>query len=262
MARIRSIKPEFPQSETVGRLSRDARLLFIQLWTIVDDAGRARAPSRMLASLLYPYDDDAPGLIDGWLTELENAECIRRYEVDGNKYLDIPKWLIHQKIDRPSVSKLPAFSGGSTSTREDSRASDADLGPRTLEKEEEEPSLRSGSTRPRPISPDWKPKDPEANPSEVKRFVAYNIAKGAKMADWDAAWEVWCSRQADYGEAAPPKAQGPPPPPQTWVGSSDPRWSGLCERAKAERGKPLSVMTLQSKAEPGNYFPSEWLAQH
>ena len=43
MPRIRTIKPEFPQSETVGRLTREARLLFLQLFTLVDDAGRARA---------------------------------------------------------------------------------------------------------------------------------------------------------------------------------------------------------------------------
>ena len=33
VARIRTIKPEFPQSESVGRLSRDARLLFILVWS-------------------------------------------------------------------------------------------------------------------------------------------------------------------------------------------------------------------------------------
>jgi hypothetical protein len=59
MARIRTIKPEFPQSESMGRISRDARLLFVQLWCICDDHGRTRAASRMLASLLFPYDDDA-----------------------------------------------------------------------------------------------------------------------------------------------------------------------------------------------------------
>jgi hypothetical protein len=133
MARIRTIKPEFPQSETTGRLSRDARLLFVQLWTIVDDEGRARAASRMLASLLYPYDDDAPGLIDGWLTELERENCIRRYEIDGDRYLEIVKWLKHQKIDRPSKSRLPEYREPSVKPREESRALDADLGPRTVD---------------------------------------------------------------------------------------------------------------------------------
>src|SRR6202035_678860 len=110
MSRIRTIKPEFPQSETIGRLSRDARLLFVLLWTIADDAGRARAASRMLASLLYPYDDDAPSLIDGWLDDLEHHDCVRRYEVDGSRYLEIVNWLKHQKIDHPSASRLPPFS--------------------------------------------------------------------------------------------------------------------------------------------------------
>lgn len=109
MGRIRSIKPEFPQSESIGRLSREARLLFIQIWTLVDDSGRARGTSRMLASLLYPYDPDAPMLIGAWLDELEREDHVRRYTVDGQTYLDVPKFLEHQKIDKPSKSKLPAF---------------------------------------------------------------------------------------------------------------------------------------------------------
>jgi hypothetical protein len=108
MARIRTIKPEFPQSESMGRVSRDARLCFIMLWTIADDAGRLRGNSRMLASLLYPYDDDAKKLMDKWLAELEREHCIARYAVNGDSYVSICGWLDHQKIDRPSPSKIPA----------------------------------------------------------------------------------------------------------------------------------------------------------
>jgi hypothetical protein len=118
MARIRTIKPEFPQSESIGRLSRDARLLFILLWTVADDEGRCRAASRMLASLLYPYDDDAGQLISGWLAELEQHGKVRRYEVDGSAYLEIQKWKEHQKIDKPSASKLPPFREASPNIRE------------------------------------------------------------------------------------------------------------------------------------------------
>src|SRR4051794_16207010 len=95
----------------------------------------------MLASLLYPYDNDAPRLIDKWLRELETHGCIRRYEVDGATYLDIPKWLKHQKIDRPTKSRLPDWSAelatprepsrDPSNSREPSRALDADLRPRT-----------------------------------------------------------------------------------------------------------------------------------
>ena len=109
MARIRSIKPEFTQSESMGRVSREARLLFILLWTICDDAGRTRAASRMLASILYPFDADAGKRIEGWLEELEGEHCIVRYEVDGSNYLQVRNRLIHQKIDRPSASRIPPF---------------------------------------------------------------------------------------------------------------------------------------------------------
>jgi len=113
MARIRTIKPEFPQSESMGRVSREARLCFILLWTLSDDAGRLRGNSRMLASLLYPYDDDAKELIDSWLDELASEGCISRYEVDNSTYIQITAWTEHQKIDRPSASKLPEFAQNS-----------------------------------------------------------------------------------------------------------------------------------------------------
>ncbi len=126
MARIRTIKPEFPLSESVGRLSRDARLLFIQLWLLCDDSGRTRGPSRILASLLYPFDDDALGLMDAWLGELVREEMVCRYEHDGNTYLQVCKWLKHQKIDKPSPSRIPEFG-------ESSRILATDLVPRTLD---------------------------------------------------------------------------------------------------------------------------------
>lgn len=109
MGRIRTIKPELPQSESMGRVTRDARLCFIMLWTIADDSGRLRGASRMLASLLFPYDDDAPGLIDKWLAELEAEKCIIRYEIEDQHYIQIVNWCEHQKIDKPSTSKIPPF---------------------------------------------------------------------------------------------------------------------------------------------------------
>lgn len=107
MARIRTIKPEFPQSESMGNVSRDARLLFVLLWTLADDSGRTRGNSRMLASLLFPYDADAADGIEGWLSELEREKCIERYEVEGSNYLEVLNWEGHQKIDKRSAAKYP-----------------------------------------------------------------------------------------------------------------------------------------------------------
>jgi hypothetical protein len=121
MARIRSIKPEFPQSESMGNVSRDARLTFIQMWTVADDSGRLRGNSRMLASLLFPYDDDAPELIDTWIAELVREGCIVRYKVENQTYIQIENWASHQKIDKPSQSKIPSFVESSRALDESSK---------------------------------------------------------------------------------------------------------------------------------------------
>jgi hypothetical protein len=107
MPRIRTIKPEFQISASMGRVSREARLTFILLWPQCDDSGRVRGNSRMLASVLFPYDDDAVRLIDGWLGELEKDGCIIRYEIEGTEFIAVSVWS-HQKIDHPSPSRLPA----------------------------------------------------------------------------------------------------------------------------------------------------------
>ena len=120
MARIRTIKPEFQRSQSMGRCSRDARLAFIELWPQADDTGRLPASSRMLASLLFPYDDDAPRLIDGWLAELAREGCVVRYTVNGDDYLEITNFLKHQRIDHPSPSRIPAPDDPLANVREDS----------------------------------------------------------------------------------------------------------------------------------------------
>jgi hypothetical protein len=131
MPRIRTIKPEFPQSESMGRIGRESRLLFVLLWTLADDSGRLRGHSRVLASLLYPYDTDAGTLIEGWMAELEHEECIRRYMHNGDTYLEVCNWNKHQKIDKPSASKLPPFVESSRIVANPLEHSSEDQGSRT-----------------------------------------------------------------------------------------------------------------------------------
>jgi hypothetical protein len=108
MPRNRTIHPHFPRVPAIGRLSRDARLLFILLWTVADDKGRLRLDAESLVEQLYPFDGDAVQLLPGWLDELERQRCIERYEVEGATFLRIVGWQRLQTIDRPSRSRLPA----------------------------------------------------------------------------------------------------------------------------------------------------------
>ncbi len=217
MARIRTIKPEFVESESIGKLSRDARLLFVLLWTFVDDAGRARASSRLLASRLYPYDEDAPKKIGGWMEELELGGHVRMYEVEGDAYLDIPKWLKHQKIDHASLSRIPEFredSRGLASKGDTIAPHTLDLGPvpRTMDLGPERASAPAEAREARFTLPsDWGPSEPSRIYAVDKGLDASNVTetfvdyftngRGKRekrtAAAWEKRWRIWCNRDAE-----------------------------------------------------------------
>src|SRR5476651_742551 len=107
MARARTIKPNFMRSRSMRAVSPMARLTFIQLWLVADDAGRLMVYAN-LTLRLYPDDADARAGLPGWLAELEREHCIERYTVEGTDYLRIVNWRRHQKIYHPTPSRLPA----------------------------------------------------------------------------------------------------------------------------------------------------------
>ena len=116
MARARTIKPRFLRSDSMRAVSAMARLTFIELWLVADDAGRLVAyPPSTMASRLFPGDAAAVGLLPGWLAELEREHCLERYTVDETDYLRIVNWRRHQKIYHPTPSRLPARPVGARS---------------------------------------------------------------------------------------------------------------------------------------------------
>ncbi len=116
MARIRSIKPEFWSDARLAlELSRDARLLYIALWNEADDAGRFQAHPARLRGVVFPYDSDIQvQLIEDSLRTLSDTGRAVLYEVDGEPYCQLTKFAEHQKINRPTPSRLPAPPNTST----------------------------------------------------------------------------------------------------------------------------------------------------
>lgn len=108
MARIRTIKPEFWGDPKTAQLSIPARLLLIGLLNESDDEGRQLASAKRIAGALFPHDDNVTTAdVAGWLDELERVGFVRRYTVDGACYLDIPGFAKHQRISKPTPSRLP-----------------------------------------------------------------------------------------------------------------------------------------------------------
>lgn len=105
MARARLIKPGFFTNDRLGELPAVTRILFAGLWTIADRDGRLEdRPTRIKAEVL-PYDK---GNVDRMLTALADAGFVLRYEVDGERYIQIQAFSKHQHPHmREPVSTIP-----------------------------------------------------------------------------------------------------------------------------------------------------------
>ncbi|MFJ4689254.1 hypothetical protein [Streptomyces sp. NPDC088789] len=113
MARIRTIKPEAFESEDLASVSVTAMLTFVGLLTQADDEGRHRDHPAIIAGRLWALrPEHTPARVARDLDELANAGLVCRYTgCDGRTYLHIVTWERHQKINRPSESRLPRCAG-------------------------------------------------------------------------------------------------------------------------------------------------------
>jgi len=223
MARIRTIKPDFFTSDTVSALPLRARLTWLGLWTHCDDHGRCRDSVKLIKAAVWPLDDVSLQEIETDLNTLADRRVILRYSVDGKNYLAVTGWTEHQKVNRPTPSKIPAprigvipppssvkTHGGLT---EDSR-------------QEQGTGNREQGTGNREVSPSATPRanalakratripdDFAVNPAmvawaqehtphvdgryETAQFIDYWQAKAGKDAaklDWVRTWQTWMRR--------------------------------------------------------------------
>ena len=119
--RIRSIKPEFWTSEDIAALDWPTRLLFIGLWSYVDDNGVGRDNAKLIKADLFPLEDDPRetlATVSRGLQALCDGGQITRYTHAGRAYLYINAWEDHQRIDRPNKPRYPLPSDSESVIRE------------------------------------------------------------------------------------------------------------------------------------------------
>lgn len=108
--RIRNIKPEFWNSEDIAELTWPTRLIFVGLWSYVDDNGVGRDIEKIITSSLFPLEDDVHATrmqIATSLRELHTAGLIHRYRVGSRSFVEIAGWSKHQYVPRPNKSRYP-----------------------------------------------------------------------------------------------------------------------------------------------------------
>ena len=116
--RIRSIKPEFWRSDDIDALSIPDRLLFIGLWSYVDDNGVGLFSLKDIAADLFAGDmarDSQETLqrVSEGLRTLSRHGLIEVYRVDDKDYLHITHWKRHQVINHPGKARYPLPDKGS-----------------------------------------------------------------------------------------------------------------------------------------------------
>src|SRR5688572_22398083 len=119
--RIRSIRPEFWSSEDIAALDWETRLIFIGLWSYVDDNGVGRDVEKLIVADLFPLEDDPRDTlakVSGALSTLSDRFLITRYMAEGKPYLHITTWEKHQKIDKPAKQRYPLPTSADTGPRE------------------------------------------------------------------------------------------------------------------------------------------------
>ena len=124
MSRIRTIQPDMPYSESLSRVTLEAELLWPRLLLVFDDHGRARADLLLLSAQLFPRRPGQLPLLRICLDEFEREGMIERYRVDEVEYMRAVNWRRHQRVDRPTASRLPASPGELAKAREASRGRD------------------------------------------------------------------------------------------------------------------------------------------
>lgn len=99
MPRIRYLKPDFFKDEDLAEHPFWVRLLYQGLWNIADREGRLEDRPKRIKVDVFPYDnvDIEDGLVKLAKNKQSNRPFIRRYSVDGEKYIQIVNWSKHQK---------------------------------------------------------------------------------------------------------------------------------------------------------------------
>src|SRR5690606_30621211 len=82
--------------------------MYIGLWNLADDEGRFAAHPRILLGALFPFDEDiGPEFIEAGLRQLAATGRLLLYEINGERYGQLTKFAKHQKINRPTKSRIP-----------------------------------------------------------------------------------------------------------------------------------------------------------
>ena len=228
--RIRTTRPEYYTSPTVGEMSWDARLVFHHLWSYVEDNGVNYDSPKLIKSMCMPYDgDQVVSRIEDALDELEKLDCVIRYERDGHRLLFLPGFRKWQKVPHPGTCHFLPPSGydrqghqvsheSLTTSTESLTTSRAFSSSRSSSNKKEEENKFSSSKEKTTLTAFQTSRErahtnaeiikayPDLDLSEAwNAFTAHHHGETRTVTDWTRQWKGWCQRRARMSGIPPSK---------------------------------------------------------
>lgn len=183
MARIRTIKPEFWKHEDLSALPEITHMLAAALLNHADDEGYFNANPALVKAECLPLRESSVSTHDS-LQSLAKAGFIELgVGEDGKRYGRVVKFDEHQRVNRPTPSKIKAmqvvWESSVTTHTQLSESSPPERKGTGKGKEEERSSLRSDSSASLTLTP---PGSPPADLSKRKAQRIQQIAEDAQAA--------------------------------------------------------------------------------
>lgn len=195
--RIRSIKPEFWRSLDIAALSIEDRLLFIGLWSYVDDNGVGVDRVPIIAAELFADDlsrdpRETLGRVSDGIGRLSECGLVQQYSDGSRDYLAVTNWERHQRIDKPNKPRYPlptsenvtirdTLATPSRNSRETPAPGTGEQGNRGTESSPDGERVQSGSNHPN------EPPAASSYPATFERWwSAYPRKQGKRkaLAEW------------------------------------------------------------------------------
>lgn len=252
--RIRSIKPEFWRSSDISKLPIEDRLLFIGLWSYVDDNGVGIDKLAAIAADLFADDieRDAPetfARVSRGLRNLSESNRIIRYTVDSTPYLSITNWGKHQRIDKPGKPRFPRHDAANAVIRDTLARVSESVAPGTEEQGNRGTGEQRRNTPSKPPA-----STPRQSPSMFDQFWEWyprKVGKEAARKAWDKARTKTDQQHIIDGierYRLDPNLPGKEfiPHPATWL--NDGRWD---DEPLPERGQQQRPNAAQSRLQAG-----------
>lgn len=226
MARIRTIKPEFWKHEDLSELPEATHMLAAALLNYADDEGYFNANVALIKAECSPLREPSVSIQDS-LTHLSNVGYIRLGEAsNGKRYGQVLKFSEHQRVNRPTPSKIAAlevvWEGSSTTHTQFTEDSPPERkGKEGKGSEGSAPTLAYSKSPP----PDWIPDEilpGQARPAsgidldlELMNFRAHTFNSAKPESAWQGEWIKWINRAKPNSGPANKPSTGIEAPPRT-----------------------------------------------